>query len=143
MYEITAPLSKADYKHYYLCRWELLRKPWDQSLGTEKDDIENVSVHRMAVSDRYVIAVGRLHFLNNTTAQIRYMAVRKEHEKQGIGTAIYIALEKEAYKNGIKLITLNARIHAIGFYKKLGITIIKKTNLLFNQIQHYEMQKHL
>ena len=143
MYEITPPLSKADYKHYYLCRWELLRKPLGQSLGTEKDDIENVSVHRMAVLDKEIIAVGRLHFLNNLTAQIRYMAVKQKYKNQGIGKAIYITLEKEAYNNGIKLITLNARDHAIGFYEKLGFSVLKKTNLLFNQIQHYEMQKKL
>lgn len=141
MYEITAPLSKADYKHYYFCRWELLRKPWNQSLET--DGLENVSVHRMAVLDNEVVAVGRLHFLNNTTAQIRYMAVKQKYEKQGIGKAIYIALEKEAYKNGIKFIILNAREHAIGFYEKIGFSVIKKTNLLFDQIQHYEMQKKL
>ena len=40
-------------------------------------------------------------------------------------------------------ITLNARENALKFYKKLNYKIIKKTNLLFGKIQHYEMMKKI
>jgi len=143
MYKITTPISKHDFKIYFQTRWELLRKPWKQSIGSEKDQLENESVHRMAVANEQVIAVGRLHYINSTTAQIRYMAVKKEFEKRGIGKEIYLSLEKEARNKNIKLITLNAREQSIGFYEKLGFTVTKKTHVLFNQIQHFEMQKHL
>ncbi|MDH5600369.1 MAG: GNAT family N-acetyltransferase [Gammaproteobacteria bacterium] len=143
MYKITTPVSVSDFESYYQLRWELLRKPWNQISGSEKDDLEEKSFHRMAVSNDTVIAIGRLHFLDIDTAQIRYMAVEEAFKKQGIGKAIYFSLEKEAYQNGIKLITLNAREKAVGFYEKLGFTLIKKTHLLFNEIQHYEMHKHL
>ena len=107
MFNITAPITESDFKKYYLLRWNLLRKPWLQQLGSEKDNLENESIHRMAVSSDEVIAVGRLHFLDDTTAQIRYMAVSKEFEKQGIGKAIYSSLEQEARKNKIKLIIIS------------------------------------
>ena len=71
------------------------------------------------------------------------MAVKQEYENRGIGKAIYTVLENEAYKNEIQLITLNAREDDIEFYEKLGFIVIRKTNLLFNEIQHYEMQKQL
>ncbi|MCW8899227.1 MAG: GNAT family N-acetyltransferase [Gammaproteobacteria bacterium] len=143
MYKILTPLSQSDFERYYKTRWELLRKPWGQALDSEKDELENESIHRMVEVDNRIIAVGRLHYINKTTAQIRYMAVKQDYEKQGIAKAIYTDLEKEAYTNGIKLITLNSRELATGFYEKIGFTVTKKTNLLFNQIQHYEMQKKL
>ena len=142
-HNITTPITGADFKKYYIFRWNLLRKPWAQPLGSEKDPLENESVHRMAVINNKVIAVGRLHYVDKTTAQLRYMAVDKTFEKQGIGKAIYSSLEEEARNNKIKLIILNARESAVGFYKKLGFTVKKKTYVLFNEIQHYEMQKHL
>lgn len=143
MVKIITPVTDSDFENYYKCRWELLRKPWNQPVGSERDEIEDNSVHRMAISNDNVIAVGRLHFIDNTTAQIRYLAVNETFERQGIGKAIYTSLENEACNNKIKFIILNARENAVGFYEKLGFTIIKKTYLLFNEIQHFEMHKHL
>ena len=143
MYKVISPTSDNDLKKYYHLRWKVLREPWNQEVGSEKDNLDDASIHRMAVFNDKVIAVGRLHFLDKTTAQIRYMAVDKEFEKQGAGKAVYFALEEEARKKNINLIILNARESAIGFYEKLGFTIKKKTYVLFNEIQHYEMHKHL
>jgi ribosomal protein S18 acetylase RimI-like enzyme len=143
MYKIITPVSDADFNKYYRLRWELLRKPWAQQPGSEIDELEEKSIHRMAVIYNEVIAVGRLHFIDDTTAQIRYMAVSKAFEKQGIGKAVYSALEEVAHKNNISLIVLNARENAIGFYEKLGFSITKKTYVLFDEIQHYEMHKQL
>ena len=83
MYKIVTPTSTTDFNSYYQVRWELLRKPWDQISGSEKDELEGRAIHRMAVTNDKVIAVGRLHFIDDTTAQIRYMAVSKEFKKQG------------------------------------------------------------
>lgn len=143
MYQILTPCTKTELDKYYECRWRLLREPWNESKGTERDDIEDISIHRMAVINEQVIAVGRLHFINKETAQIRYMGVINEYENKGVGKAIYSSLEQEAHNKNIKLIILNAREMAIGFYEKLGFTLTRKTYLLFNEIQHYEMQKHL
>ena len=52
-------------------------------------------------------------------------------------------LENIAIKNNHKNMILNARENAVIFYEKLGYKIIKKTNLLFGKIQHYEMKKVL
>ena len=52
-------------------------------------------------------------------------------------------LEKIAIKQKHQKIVLNARENAIPFYKNLGYSVNKKTNLLFGKIQHYEMKKVL
>jgi len=143
MYKTITPVTDSDFENYYKCRWELLRKPWNQPVGSERDEIEDSSIHRMVVSNNNTIAVGRLHYIATTTAQIRYLAVKKTYQRQGVGKAIYSCLEEEARNNQVKLIILHARENAVSFYEKLGFTVVKKTYLLFNEIQHYEMHKHL
>ena len=143
MHIISAPITKEDFNQYYQLRWETLRKPWNQPEGSEKDELDKTSIHRMALVNDKVVAVARLHFLDDSTAQVRYMAVDKDFEQQGMGKAVYLSLEEEARKNKIKTIILNAREQAIGFYEKLGFSVTRKTYLLFDEIQHYEMQKDL
>ena len=53
------------------------------------------------------------------------------------------ALEQEAGNRNINSIVLDAREPAVGFYEKLGYSIEKKSYLLFNEIQHFRMRKHL
>jgi len=36
---ILRPLSKEDFELMYNLRWKILRKPWHQPKGSEKDDI--------------------------------------------------------------------------------------------------------
>ena len=52
-------------------------------------------------------------------------------------------LEKIAINEKAKFIVLNAREDALNFYQKLNYKIIKKTNLLYNKIQHYQMKKKI
>lgn len=96
----------------------------------------------MVVDDtESVIAVGRVHFLSDSTAQIRYMAVSKDKQLQGIGQQLLHALEQYVIKNEKKYIHLHARETSVGFYQKQGYQIIKKSYLLFSTIQHYKMSK--
>ena len=52
-------------------------------------------------------------------------------------------LENIAINQNRTNMVLNARENAISFYKSLGYSVIKKTNLLFGKIQHYKMKKAL
>ncbi len=140
---IRSPDSKKEYDEYYLLRWKILRAPWKQPLGTEKDQLEDKSVHRIAMLDNKIIACGRLHFIDQITAQIRYMAVNENYLNQGIGKKILHSLESAALQNNIRTIILDARENAVGFYKKHDYQLQEKSHLLFNQIQHYKMEKNL
>jgi N-acetylglutamate synthase-like GNAT family acetyltransferase len=82
-----------------------------------------------------------LHFNTETEAQIRYMAVTPEYEKQGIGTSIIAALEAKARQQQCKTIVLHARENAVGFYQKKGYELLEKSHLLFGTIQHFRMRK--
>ncbi|MBC8213945.1 MAG: GNAT family N-acetyltransferase [Candidatus Marinimicrobia bacterium] len=140
--KIITPKTKIEFEEYYNLRWRILRKPWNQPRGSEIDDNESVCLHRMIVDDSgKVIAVGRLHFVEDSIAQIRWMAVDEKFQKNGYGSKLLKELEKLAKENGAKNIILQAREIALDFYYRHGYTINEKTHLLFDSIQHYKLQK--
>jgi len=141
---ISQPDTEKEYEQYYHLRWQLLRAPWNQAEGSEVDDMEDQCFHVMAVDEiNNVIGVARLQFNSDSEAQIRYMAVAREHERKGIGGELVNAMELHALSSSCKKIVLHARKPAIGFYQKLGYQVIEKSYLLFNEIQHFKMIKEL
>ena len=96
----------------------------------------------MAVDDNNeVIAVARLQFNSDDEAQVRYMAVAGAYERQGIGRELINSMEAYAGESTRRKIVLDAREPAVGFYQKLGYTVVEKSYLLFDEIQHYRMMK--
>lgn len=139
--KIISPETEEDFEKYFELRWRILRKPWNQPLGSERDNDEDNSFHLMAIEKNKALGVARLQFINNTTAQLRYMAVDNQAEGQGIGRSIVEAMETYARDNDANLIMLHARENAVGFYKKTGFKVEEKSYLLFDCIQHYRMTK--
>ena len=143
--KIIEPSTSKEFKKYYNLRYEVLRKPWGQPMGSERDKREEISIHRMIVDENSgdVLAVGRLQFNSIHEAQIRYMAVADKFQGKGLGSQIISALEDVARGKGIQRIILSARENALQFYKNNGYEIVKKTHLLFGEIQHWLMGKEL
>ena len=143
--KIIEPTTSEEFKKYYNLRYEVLRKPWGQPLGSERDEGEDTSIHRMIINEETgdAIAVGRLQFNSIHEAQIRYMAVADEFQGKGLGSQIISALENVARGTGMQRIILSARENALQFYKNNGYEIIEKTHLLFGKIQHWLMRKEL
>ena len=142
MIKICFPHDK-QFEEYYELRWRVLRKPWAQPRGSEKDEMENKSIHIMACNENKIVGVARLHFNSSKEAQIRYMAVDEGYRKQGLGSMMLKRLEEIAREKGASYIILNARENAVSFYEKNGYEIIEKSYVLFGEIQHYKMKKIL
>jgi len=140
MIEIREPKTKEEFDSYYNLRWEILRKPWKQPKGSEKDELEDRSFHIIVLDNKKVVGVGRLHKNSDTECQIRYMAVDENYQGKGIGKAILIKLHEKAKESGLKKIVLNARKKAIGFYEKFGYKNLGKSHTLFGEIEHFKMQ---
>jgi len=139
---ITEPTSSKDFELYYDLRWRILRKPWNQPKGSEKDELESKSIHAMVCNEnRIPIGVGRAHFKSSEEAQIRYMAVEEEWQGKGIGKMVLSYLEEKIKEKGAKNIILNARDIAIKFYERNGYRIVKEAHTLFDAIPHYRMRK--
>jgi len=144
---VKEPINGHEFEDYYYFRWKMLRAPWHQAQGSEKDEFEAVACHQMAcLQDGEIVGVGRLHqaVLNEDgekLAQVRYMAVSPDYQRHGIGAAILNALEETAMQWRMQTILLNSRESAVGFYQRQGYQVIVPSHLLYGEIQHYEMRK--
>ena len=143
--KIIEPTTSDEFKKYYSLRYEILRQPWGQPRGSERDEGEETSIHRMIIDKKTgnALAVGRLQFNSTHEAQIRYMAVADEFQGKGLGSQITSAREDVAQGKGIQRIILSARENALQFYKNNGYEIVKKTHFLFGEIRHWLMQKQI
>ena len=143
--EIIEPNTSDEFKIYYNLRYEVLRKPWFQPKGSERDEEEETSLHRMIIDEPNgkAVAVGRLQFNTIEEAQIRYMAVSDDYQGMGYGSKIVKVLDNIAREKGSLKIILQSRGNAVKFYEKNGYKIIEKSYLLFDEIQHWLMEKEL
>ena len=143
--KIIEPATSEEFKKYYNLRYEVLRKPWLQPKGSERDEEEETSLHRMIIDEPNgkAVAVGRLQFNSIEEAQIRYMAVSDDYQGMGYGSKIVKVLDNIAREKGSRKIILQSRENAVKFYEKNGYKIIEKSHLLFDEIQHWLMEKEL
>lgn len=136
--------GKKDLEEIIELRYHILRAPWGQSRESARDDKESEAVHAILRSENGVlIACGRLQKNSETKGQVRYMAVATAWQGKGLGKLILQKLEQEAVKLGLSEIELQAREHAVDFYKSQGYGIQEKSFLLWDKIQHYLMRKEL
>ncbi len=142
-WQIRQPESASEWTRYFDLRWRILRKPWGQPRGSERDEFETSATHVMAVdAAAKVVGVGRLHILQTGEGQIRYMAVEPAYEGQGIATTILQKLEEAATQNGIVTLRLNARENARGFYQCQGYHELGDAPSAFG-IPHIRMGKDI
>ncbi|RVT47940.1 GNAT family N-acetyltransferase [Rheinheimera sediminis] len=136
-WQLSAPQTEAQWLAYYQLRWLILRAPWAQPKGSEQDELEAESFHRMVCTeDGEVVAVGRLHKVDEQTAQVRYMAVSDQWQGHGLGAMVLHQLEQVALELGMQRIILNARDTASGFYQKVGYSYLEPANSLFGIAHH-------
>lgn len=138
------PQSPEDWEYYFDLRWRVLRAPWQQPPGSEKDNLESRSEHLMIVGPTTrPLAVGRLHYNSPTEAQIRFMAVEPEAQGRGLGGSILKEFERRARLAGAHSIVLNARDDAQQFYRKHGFAVVGPAQTIFNAVKHVRMRKNL
>jgi predicted GNAT family N-acyltransferase len=140
----VSPQSEAEWDDYFDLRWRVLRAPWQQPQGSEKDDREAESQHLMiAGKDSRPLAIGRLHFNTPAEAQVRYMAVDPAAQGRGLGSKILQECERRARAVGATSIVLNAREDARRFYLKHGFVVAGPAPTIFDAVKHVRMRKEL
>jgi GNAT superfamily N-acetyltransferase len=139
---IRRPNSPEEWDSYFNLRYEVLRAPWNQARGSERNEGDATAEHFAFFENEQIIGVGRLDFTENLGSQIRFMAVNERYQGKGIGRQLMEHMEEIARKKGSKETILHAREIALPFYEKLGYRSIEKSHLLFDEIQHYLMNKH-
>lgn len=137
---IRQPVNEVELEAMFFLRWSVLRKPWNQPEGSEKDDFEDQAIPIIALMNDQIVGTPRLQRNSEKIGQIRYMAVDPKYQRKGIGKSIILTLHQMAKTIGLKKIILDARELSLGFYTKLGYKITKKSYLLFGEIQHWQME---
>jgi len=140
---IRRPRSARDFAGYYQTRWYTLRRPWHQPKGSERDGLEKVAVHLMAVEGRRVVGVARMHLSGPDVAQFRYMGVERRFRHRGIAQRLLRALEREARKRCVRIAWFNAREPAVPFYERCGYSVFDTSYTLYGCIPHWKMFKEL
>ncbi|MEC5343264.1 fatty acid biosynthesis protein FabY [Brenneria populi] len=121
MYHLRVPQTAEELDAYYQFRWEMLRKPLRQPLGSERDAYDALAHHQTVVDEQgRLVAIGRLSINADNEASIRFLAVHPDVRGKGLGTLLAIALESVARQEGVKRVVCSAREDAMEFFAKLG-----------------------
>lgn len=99
MFKLITPTTENQLNKYYQFRWQMLREPWRMPVGSERDEYDVVSHHRMIVDSRgRPMAIGRLYITPDNDGQIRYMAVKGNRRSKGMGSLVLVALNRSRAK---------------------------------------------
>src|SRR6266496_4654459 len=84
---LQGPKSPSEWDAYFDLRWRILRQPWSQPRGSERDSEDNSAFHLLLMDAAGKdLACGRLHLPAPGEAQIRYMAVEEQARGCGYGS---------------------------------------------------------
>jgi len=144
MFKLITPRTENQVAKYYNFRWQMLREPLQLPEGSERDEYDEMSHHRMIVDGRgRPMAIGRLYITPDNEAQIRYMAVKPNRRGKGLGSLILVALESFARQEGVKRLVCNARQEAIAFYEKNEFESKGELSEQVGKNRHQQMVKQL
>lgn len=144
MYKIVTPTSDSEYDAYYQFRWENLRKPWNFPEGSEKDEYEQVSEHRMITSPKGdIVACGRVHLNTAEEAQIRHIAVHPNQQRKGLGQMMLAALENVARELGANRAVTNSREISMDFFVACGFEVEREAPNELGMLKRQQMVKKL
>ena len=57
---VIEPQTPEEFKQYFSLRYEILRKPWGQPKGSERDEGEETSIHRMIIDNKTKVTIDEL-----------------------------------------------------------------------------------
>ena len=87
--KIIIPATPAEFTNYYRLRYEVLRQPWQQPLGSERAEDDVTATHAMLINEEQeALGVGRLHQHSPEEAQIRFMAIQPDKQGLGLGNLL-------------------------------------------------------
>jgi ribosomal protein S18 acetylase RimI-like enzyme len=141
--EIRTPQTEKEWESYYDLRYRILRQPWNQPQGSEKNEGDASAVHICLYFNGITKAISRLDESGAGVGQIRFMAVDTQEQGKGWGRLVMNYAEKQAVELGYSKMILHARENAVSFYEKLGYSLVAPSHLLFGEIQHFLMEKEL
>ncbi len=123
MFVISTPTPE-EQDDYFEFRWQQLRRQWGYPKGSEKDEYESVSEHRVIKNHLgEIVACGRIHLNTAEEAQIRHIAVDEKCRRHGLGQMMLNTLEQVAKELGAERAVTNSREASLNFFKSCGFEV--------------------
>jgi predicted GNAT family N-acyltransferase len=134
--------NSADYKKMLALRYQVLRQPLGLNFDQEELDREKDDILIAAFEEEDLLGCCLLTKSDHKTVRLRQMAVTGSLQGKGIGRQMMQFAENVARDFGNEVISMHARLDAIGFYEKQGY---RKIGNEFTEvtIPHYLMEKKL
>ncbi len=144
MFVVHKPDSEEELEEYFDFRWLQLRKPWGYPVGSEKDEYDVVSEHRV-IKDHNgdIVGCGRVHLNTPEEAQLRHIAVREDYRRKGVGQMVLNTLEIVAKDMGAERAVSSSREASISFFESAGFKIIDDAPVELGTVQRKQMCKYL
>lgn len=145
MIRIKTPQTREEFKTYYDLRYRILRQPWAQPRGTEKDDYEPISTHFMAVDTETgeVVGVIKVYEKEEGVGCFSHMAVAGVRQRQGIGRLLMDAVEEYSRMKGFKTLGCFSRLNTTQYFEQAGYRIAGLPTHYFGTTQVVWMEKNL
>ena len=110
-------------------------------IDEEIDQYEETADHFVLYDNETPIGAGRFRSSENK-GKFERICVLSSYRGTGSGALLMNEIEKFAIKKGFKTLKLNAQVHALSFYEKLGYHITSD-EFLDAGIPHKSMEKHI
>jgi predicted N-acetyltransferase YhbS len=117
---VAAPYGSDLYRQALDLRETILRQPLGLTLTEEERADDALREHFCATSRGVVVGSVSLKPLDAETLQLRQMAVAEDRRRERIGAQLLACAEDWARGEGYRLMALNARLGAEGFYARFG-----------------------
>ncbi len=139
---VEAPLGSDLYQRCLALREAVLRQPLGLHLTAQELEDDAFRRHFCALSRGAVVGSVSLKPLAGETLQLKQMAVAEDRRRERIGAQLLAHAESWARSEGFRLIALNARLGAEGFYERFGY-VAEGEPFDENAIPHVRMTKRL
>jgi predicted GNAT family N-acyltransferase len=139
---VEAPYGSDLYRRALDLREAILRKPLGLVVTAEELADDRLRRHFCATSHGAVVGSVSLRPLDGETIQLRQMAVAEERRRERIGAQLLACAENWARGQGYRLMVLNARLGAEGFYARYGY-LAEGEPFDENTVPHVKMTKSL
>jgi predicted GNAT family N-acyltransferase len=139
---IEAVIGSDLYRQALRLREAVLREPLGLTITREELADDATRQHFCAISYGAVIGTVSLKPLDETTLQLKQMAVAEDRRRERIGALLLAHAEAWGASGGFMLMVLNARMGAEGFYARFGYGL-EGEPFDENTIPHIRMTKHL
>ena len=131
-----------EYEEMVALRMKVLLNPIGIPRSYIHPEKEGQDVLIGAFEDRQLTGCCILTRVDDTTVQLRQMAVEKAFQKKGVGVAIVAFAEAAAREKGYQKLMMHARDTVLDFYRKCGYQVVGEQFFEVG-IAHHKMEKQL